>query len=786
MRVPNSHKNLIALIDKSNEKKNIYLPVFFRLNDKKDEENFNYLISNNHHLEVFDEIKGQLQELVKSQNPKTDFKNNAELLEKKVIEHLRSVPIEKYGVWIYYPWSSRLIHILDREEFIEVRTNRNHYKITKEEHTVLTTKKVGVMGLSVGQSVAVTMAMERGFGEIRLADFDVLELTNYNRIRTGLHNMGINKAISTAREIAEIDPFLTVKCYTEGITEDNIEVFLTEEGKLDLLIDECDGLHIKILARIFAKKLKVPVIMEASDRSAIDVERFDLEVNRPILHGWLDHLDITKVKQAKTNEEKIPYLLSMLKLDTVSPKFKATMLEIEQTVTTWPQLASEVTGGGGIMANIARRINLGQFNDSGRYYVDIDELITDRNPKIEKINYTPDPASIPPPPITKEQMKEIALHAFNTFQPNQLDLEIELVEKLLSLASLAPSGGNNQPWKWFYYKKNLFLFHDKSRSVSFVDYDNVAANVALGATIENLVISAQNLGLNIQVEILPQQKYPELIAICQFFKKSFINPTTEPTLNSHLFDFIDKRCTNRNEGSKNSISQEHIDILKEAVESVDGAEIQFVDAYTNIQKLGHIITASERLRFMHPQGHEEFFKNEIRWAKEEYEIKRDGIDIRTLNLTASEHAGLHLASDKRVISLLQKWRGGMGFEKMSKKAIDSASSFALITMPEYSPNQYIMGGRAVQRMWLTATKNNIAIYPMTGPLFLFPRLIYGNGIGMTQEMMHELSILRKEFEELFSLKKNCGEIFLFRLCHAKEPLIKSLRRPIEDIFCFEV
>ncbi len=32
------------------------------------------------------------------------------------------------------------------------------------------------------------MAMERSFGELRIADYDVLELTNLNRIRTGVHN----------------------------------------------------------------------------------------------------------------------------------------------------------------------------------------------------------------------------------------------------------------------------------------------------------------------------------------------------------------------------------------------------------------------------------------------------------------------------------------------------------------------------------------------------------------------------------------------------------------------
>src|SRR5690606_18884411 len=113
------------------------------------------------------------------------------------------------------------------------------YKITPEEQQVLAGKKVGVIGLSVGQSVSLTLAMERGLGELRIADFDELEITNLNRLRSGVQNLGLKKTVIVAREIAEIDPYLKVTCFHEGINNDNMESFLLDEGKLDVLIDEC-------------------------------------------------------------------------------------------------------------------------------------------------------------------------------------------------------------------------------------------------------------------------------------------------------------------------------------------------------------------------------------------------------------------------------------------------------------------------------------------------------------------------------------------------------------------
>jgi hypothetical protein len=203
-------------------------PVFYRLSDSVEKEQFNKLLKEKPHLFVFDELQSQLEELIKSRNPKIVFKK--EQLTKAAQEYMGQKVWSEYGVWVYYPWANRIVHILDEEEFVLVRTNRNQYKITNEERELLSKKKIGVIGLSIGQSVAITMAMERIFGELRIADFDILELSNMNRIRTGTGNLCISKVVLVAREIAEIDPFLKVTCYKEGLSEDNINDFFQKEG----------------------------------------------------------------------------------------------------------------------------------------------------------------------------------------------------------------------------------------------------------------------------------------------------------------------------------------------------------------------------------------------------------------------------------------------------------------------------------------------------------------------------------------------------------------------------
>jgi len=180
---------MLTLPNHSVEKDLSYEPKFFRIYNSTDRDALEVLLNSKPHIRIHDELDSQLDELIKSKYPKK--KPDAEQLLALKLLHLGDLSMQDYGVWVYYPWSECLVHLLDEEEFVNMRTNRNVYKITPEERDILGKQIVGVVGLSVGQSVSVTMAMERGFGEIRLADFDLLELSNLNRIRTGVQSLGL-------------------------------------------------------------------------------------------------------------------------------------------------------------------------------------------------------------------------------------------------------------------------------------------------------------------------------------------------------------------------------------------------------------------------------------------------------------------------------------------------------------------------------------------------------------------------------------------------------------------
>jgi len=761
-----------------------YAPLFYRATIATEKSRLNELIKTHKSLIIHNEIKGQLEELIKCKHPKKKFNSDTYL--EYINSHLNNTHIDDYGVWVYYPWSNRLIHILDEEEFILVRTNRNQNKITSEEHEILKTKKIGIIGLSVGQSIALTIASERIAGEINIADFDTLELSNLNRIRTGIHNLNLPKTITVAREIAEIDPFIKVNCYHEGVTENNIDEFICKEKKLDLLIDECDGLSIKFLCRNKAKQHQIPVVMDTSDRGMIDIERFDLDPNRPIFHGLLHGLDISKLKEAKTNEEKVPYVMAIIGTETMSTKLKASMLEVEQTISSWPQLASSVTLGGGITCDVSRRILLDQFQDSGRYFVDVEDII--QNQLIQTTLDNPSELTIASEATTildtndntsyNNEMFVLAKQAMDIYTPSDTTLVTKpFVQQLVAKAILAPTGGNSQPWKWLFTNNQLFLFQHQGKTNKFLDFNGYGTILGLGAATENLILEASNNNIEANINLFPLKSNESLVAQISFSKSKINNNY------NYLANYINDRVTDRNIYPSETINSEVLNKLKDACNSISGAKLHLLTDKEDIKKYGEILGRSDKTLLTTKATHTEFM-NEIRWTKQEVEETKTGVDLETIDLTATEITGFKLIKNWNVVKHLNRWGGGSAFEKLSKKCAESAFALGLITVPKLTQKGFFNGGRAMERVWLEATKNDVNLHPLSGLTYVFTRLSHGNAENMDSEMINEIKELRKKHENLFNTK-NEVEVFFFRIFKGSKPVKRSLRKNIDDILIYE-
>ncbi|MBL7944540.1 MAG: Rv1355c family protein [Flavobacteriales bacterium] len=755
---------LEALLHASAPDRDSYRPLFFRPSDPNDRAGLEDLLKSKPQLVVHDVLENQLAELVRCTHPDRRFTSDA--LKAAVNEHLKGQALHDYGVWVYYPWSSTLVHLLDEIEFVRVRTDRNRNKITAEEQSTLSTKKVGVIGLSVGQSVSLTLALERTFGEIRLADYDTLELNNLNRIRSGVHEMSNLKVVNAAREIVELDPFLKVTIFPEGLTQANMDHFFTEGGTLDLLVEECDSVDIKILARQKARALRIPVVMDMSDRGCMDIERFDLEPDRPLMHGWIDHLDLEAAGRPMTNEEKIPYMLPIVGTETLSTRMKASMIEMGETISTWPQLASAVTLGGAMTADVHRRIMLGQFTASGRWYVDLEERIGPSH-DLSK---------------TKLSSTDNATAAQKSHQPlptisglPQRSLSADEARELAGAAALAPSAGNCQPWHFVFQNGRLLILHDRTRSASRWDPDDLMAHIALGGALENIVVKAAELKLPIRIEISQHAGTGPHIATVEAVMGAEEEQDVELAA---LAPWIRSRCTNRKIEVPSVLPGSLIQGWRQSLERYTGCSLLVIDDRNTIDELAELCSRSEMVRLLDPEGHREFFEKEVRWTPEDAARTGDGLDLETMEMTPSQRAALRIAADADAISLVHSWRGGRALQRFSRKGIQNASAIAVVMVPDLSLGYRLTGGRAVQRFWMEANRSNWSIHPISAALFLTHA--QKSIPDLDPHLRAELGSVAARLRPLFI---GSGEpLFMMRLSQAGEPTARSLRLSLKDLF----
>ncbi len=175
------------------------------------------------------------------------------------------------------------------------------------------------------------------------------------------------------------------------------------------------------------------------------------------------------------------------------------------------------------------------------------------------------------------------------------------------------------------------------------------------------------------------------------------------------------------------------------------------------------------------------FTREMRWTKEQAQTTGDGVDLRTLDLNVSDTTGMQVAADPAAIGLVRAWKAGTGFDKLSKKLISSAAGIAMITVPELNMGNALTAGVAVQRLWLDATLHDLAVHPISAPIFMGVHHLFDTHGTLGAAENVRLAEILKELSEVFDLR-NDKPFFMVRLDHAPPPTVRSLRKPLASVF----
>jgi molybdopterin/thiamine biosynthesis adenylyltransferase/nitroreductase len=706
---------------------------------------------------VHDTLELQLRDLVRARGC------GGRLSEADVDERVESVVdgvgLEAYGSWIHYPWSGRLVRVLPELEFRELRLDRNRDKITASEQRRLREATVAIVGLSVGNAAAITLTMEGAYGHLKLADFDRLELSNMNRLRAGIHDLGVPKAVLAARQIVELDPYASLTLFTDGATPENVDSLLTDEPRVDVVVDECDAIAMKFLLRERARALRIPVVMETSDRGLIDIERFDLDHERPIFHGRCGATSASEVAGLE-RAEQLALVLAIVDAEAISARAAASLLEIETTLSTWPQLASEVTLGGATITTAVRRLALGESLRSGRSYVDLEHVLAQG---CDPVRLETAPRSTPTSGTPAGR---------NRVRPRAPATSRDAIGFVVEHAVLAPSGGNSQPWTFRDEDAGLAVHVDLSRS-SLLDTSRHASQLAVGAAIENASVAASYLGLRVELEPFPDPRDPSLAALLRLESKGRREPAS-------LLPAVRGRVTNRCLGTPMAPDASECALLAAAAD-VHGGRLQLLTDRRALEDVAELIGEGDRIRFLCPPLHAEAI-DELRWSEQDARETGDGIDVATLELGTAGRSALRLLARADTAAALRAAGGGKGLLEIARRAIDGAGAVGLLRAADSNPASWLRAGRALERVWLVATELGLAFQPMTALLYMLELLDRPRATVFASAERDELRALGTRLDRLFEADADRPPALLFRLAKgAPAPSRRTFRRPLADV-----
>jgi len=644
--------------------------------------------------------------------------------------------------WAYYPWRRTAVAVLGPRGFRAVRLDRNRNVVTAEEQARLGALRIGVAGLSAGHVIAHTLAAQGLCGELRLADFDHLELSNLNRVPATVLDIGLNKAQAAARRIAELDPYLDIRVLATGVTLDTVDEFL---HGLNVVVEECDSLDMKAIVRDRARARGIPVLMATSDRGLVDVERFDLEPQRPILHGLLGELDPASLSQM-TSREKVPHMLRLLEAQQLSPRGAASLLEIDRTLSTWPQVSGDVAAGAPVIAEAVRRIGLGEHLPSGRIRLDISGALD----------------QLAEPELPGDHVPATAEYA---------DPALPGVAGSIAVAAMrAPSASNAQAWH-IESGPDAIVIRLAPEHTSTLDVGYRASAVALGAALFNAKVAAAAQQVLGRVSLTED---PDRADGVRLEAKLYLGDGGDPYL-AGLYEAMLARETNRRLGTPHPIADDTIGLLHAAAER-EGARLHFLTRRDDIAKAATILAASDRARYLTPGLHAEMIA-ELRWPGDPF--PDTGIDIRSLEFEPGDLAVVDILRRADVMANLARWNAGSALGEGSRRQVSASSAMAVISVTGGSLIDYVRGGAAAEAVWITAQQQGLAVAPIS-PIFLYAR-----GPEDLAEVStafgDELKDLQDEFERIAGIAADDVPVLMLRLANCEPASVRS-RRDLDRIY----
>jgi len=660
----------------------------------------------------------------------------------------------------------------DEATYFEQAFSRNIGIFTQEEQQKLANTTVAIPGMGGVGGLYLIALVRSGVGRFHLADMDVFEPVNVNRQYGGkVNHFGKPKLPAMIDEALSINPFLDITPFPDGIGPENLDTFL---GGVDVVLDGLDFFAFDVRRALFnrARELGLHVVTAgpigfsaamlvfAPDRGMSFDEYFDVYDGLP---------DVEK------------YLSFFLGLTPRGTHFKyMDTSKIDLGSKKGPSLNIGCQLCAGMAVTEAIRIVLGrggvkpvphffQFDAYRQIYRKGRLWRGNRNP-IQRLKRRLVKRFI----LKMRDVGPIEIPAIpETSVQRGVPVPQDIIRYILRAGIQAPSGDNAQPWTFTSNGDRIELYLDPQADSSFFNIQQIASIISCGAVVENMVIAATKFGLDAQITLIPEKARPNLMACVDLSVD-----TTEP---SPLVESIWNRTANRKPYKRKRIPQALQDRIMGCVKAFDGCRLHLITERKELRKLARLVYKVDRIRTEHRPLHEHLM-HMIRFSEREMYQNRTGLPLRNLEAGLAGELFLRGTKSWKVMAVLNRTGLGRTVPAFAYRGILASAGAALLTVPSFRTEDFLQGGRALERIWLELSSASVSMQPMTAITLFWLRWVLGEKQSFRPEHQQMLDLVWPEYEKLFSGVDFAreGHVMLFRFGYADGIQHRTLRKKVES------
>lgn len=638
--------------------------------------------------------------------------------------------------------------------------SRNLGWVTEAEQEILRSKRIAIAGLGgVGGSHLLTLT-RLGIGNFNIADLDIFEQENFNRqAGASIRHVGREKADVLEELALDINPQLKFVKFSSGVDVDNLDAFL--EG-VDLYVDALDFFAVDIRQAVFAACAEkgIPAITAAPLGMGVAFLAF--------LPGQMTFEEYFRLAGQPEDEQLLRFLLG-LSPAMLQVKYLVDDTRLDLNAHKGPSTAMACELCAGMAGTHALKIllNRGEVPAAprGLHF----DAYRNKMAKTWRPMGNDNPIQRLGLKLVRKRLS--AKLAAPTQSPEQAPANP--VERILDYARWAPSGDNTQPWQFELLSDEHLLIHTRdTRDWCVYDLAGRASQTSVGTLLENIAIAARSEGLDACFTLQDPTVDAEPVIDVRF--SALTHSSDEAT----LLSYIKTRSVQRRPLSTRPLMAMHKQALEAAVGP--GYRVIWIEGRQKKWQITRLLLRAAGIRLTIPEVYQ-VHKKIIHWGAQ---FSHDRIPDQALGADALTTKMMQWALQSwGRVKTLNRYFAGTLMPRIQLDLIPAqrcAGHFVIVAdVARDATQDYLSGGRATQRFWLTATKLGLQLQPEMTPLIFATYAREGRRFTDSTDKLGDADTVRVELDALTGGEVDA--VFMGRLGFGASASSRSLRKTLSQL-----